>query len=77
MIQIANYMENVRMIFVYANKDMKVENVKSILMIAHLMSAKTELFVRTNSMIMNAYVNLVSEVAFVKKTLTIVYQTLV
>ena len=77
MIQIANYMENVRMIFVYAKKDMKVENVKSILMIAHLMSAKTELFVRTNSMIMNAYVNLVSEVAFVKKTLTIVNQTLV
>jgi hypothetical protein len=77
MIQIANYMENVRMIVVYANKDMKVENVKSILMTAHLMSAKTELFVRTNSMIMNAYVNLVSEVAFVKKTLTIVYQTLV
>ena len=77
MIPIANYMENVSMIVVYANKDMKVENVKSILMIAHLMSAKTELFVRTNSMIMNAYVNLVSEVAFVKKTLTIVYQTLV
>ena len=77
MIQIANYMENVRMIVVYAYKDMKVENVISILMIAHLMSAKTELFVRTNSMIMNAYVNLVSEVAFVKKTLTIVNQTLV
>ena len=65
------------MIVVYAYKDMKVENVISILMIAHLMSAKTELFVRTNSMIMNAYVNLVSEVAFVKKTLTIVNQTLV
>ena len=72
MIQIANYMENVRMIFVYAYKDMKVKNVKSILMTAHLMNAKTELFVRTNSMIMNANVNLVSEVAFVKKTLMIV-----
>ena len=77
MIPVANHMENVRMIVVYANKATKVENVKSILMTAHLMSAKTELFVRTSSMVMIANVNLVSKVAFVKKTLTIVNQTLV
>ena len=74
MIPVANLMENVRIILASAYKDMKVENVKSILMTAHLMSAKTELFVRTSSMVMIANVNLVSEVDFVKKTLTIVNQ---
>ena len=48
MIPVANHMENAKIIVVYAYKDMKVKNVKSILMTAHLMNAKTELFVRTN-----------------------------
>ena len=48
MISVANLMENVKMIVVYAHKDTKVENVISILMTAHLMSVKMGLFVVTS-----------------------------